>query len=264
MNRKLGWALGTCAAVVSLQAAAQITFYEGQSFRGRTFAANQAVANFQNVGFNDRASSVVVDKGRWQVCEDARYEGRCVILRKGSYDSLQNMGLGDRISSVRPVTGNGRQYTQYTEVAPPLAAPNYDYRRRPSERIYEAPVTNVRAVLGQANQRCWVEREEVRGDPNVPGAVIGAILGGVLGHQVGSGRGNDVATVGGAIAGGAVGSQVGRGSSGRDVQRCEQVASGPPAYYDVTYNFRNTEHHAQMSTPPGRTISVNERGEPRG
>ena len=36
---------------------------------------------------------------------------------------------------------------------------------------------------------------------NVPGAVIGAVLGGVLGHQVGGGRGKDLATVGGVVAG---------------------------------------------------------------
>ena len=98
------------------------------------------------------------------------------------------------------------------------------------------------------------------------GAVVGALIGGVLGHQVGSGRGNDVATVGGAVAGGAIGSQVGRdsGPSYRDVRRCETASPGPPQYWDVTYNFRGVEHRVQMSSPPGRTITVNRDGEPRG
>ena len=36
------------------------------------------------------------------------YSGRCVVLRPGRYPSFQSMGLNDRISSVRPVAGNGR------------------------------------------------------------------------------------------------------------------------------------------------------------
>ncbi len=33
----------------------------------------------------------------------------------------------------------------------------YDYRRRENERLYEANVTYVRAVVGPPQQRCWVE-----------------------------------------------------------------------------------------------------------
>ena len=94
---------GIAAVTLAAQASAQITFYEGEGFRGRTFATDKPVANFDRFGFNDRASSVVVDRGRWEVCEDARFSGRCVVLRRGSYDSLRGMGLDNRISSVRPV-----------------------------------------------------------------------------------------------------------------------------------------------------------------
>ena len=147
----------------------------------------------------------------------------------------------------------------------------YDYRRRGNERLYEADVTAVRAVLGTPEQRCWVEREQIaqeRSQANVPAAIAGAVIGGILGHQVGSGRGNDLATVGGAVAGAAVGANVGRsgGQSGytQDVKRCENVpGSARPDYWDVTYNFRGREGHVQMITPPGRTITVNEQGEPR-
>ena len=263
MNRKLAIALGATTLLVSLQAAAQVTFYEGEGFRGRVFTANGGISNFERAGFNDRASSVIVQGGRWQVCDDAGYAGNCVVLRKGNYDSLSGMGLNNRISSVRPVNGNGRNnYSSYSQPEP-VATPVYEYRRRPNERTYDAPVTSVRAVVGsQPEQRCWIERERVN-DPNVGGAVVGAILGGVLGHQVGSGRGNDVATGLGALAGGAIGANTNRGGE-RDVQRCQEVSSGSPAYYDVTYNFRNQEHRVQMSVPPGPTIAVNSKGEPRG
>lgn len=130
-------------------------------------------------------------------------------------------------------------------------------------------VSSVRAVVGPPDRRCWVEREQVedRGGPNVGGAVVGAIIGGIIGHQIGGGRGKDIATAGGAVAGGVIGSRVGQDrndSDTRDVRRCETSVSGPPDYYDVTYDYRGVEHYVQMSAPPqGRTLFVNRNGEPR-
>jgi uncharacterized protein YcfJ len=267
-NRKLQSALAIAAIALAAQAAAQVTFYEGAGFRGRAFTTDKEVRNMERLGFNDRASSVVVERGRWEVCEHARFGGQCVVLRRGSYDSLDGMGMNDRISSARPV---GREARAVIEAPEPLPAPTYDYRRRPNERLYEAPVTSVRAVVGPPQQRCWVERQQIvedRGSPNVGGAVLGAIIGGVLGHQIGSGRGNDAATVGGALAGAAIGSGTGQPGGpavyGQDVQKCATAPSGPPQFWDVTYQFRGVEHRVQTQSPPGRTITVNGNGEPRG
>jgi uncharacterized protein YcfJ len=49
---------------------------------------------------------------------------------------------------------------------------------------------------------------KVQGETSGAGMVIGGIAGGVLGHQVGSGRGKDVATVAGAAGGAYAGNQV--------------------------------------------------------
>jgi hypothetical protein len=97
--RRLKPIIATAALLACAHASAQISFYEHEGFRGRVFTADGQVANFERQGFNDRASSVVVDRGRWEVCENARFEGRCVIVRRGSYDSLRGLGLNDRISS---------------------------------------------------------------------------------------------------------------------------------------------------------------------
>ncbi len=268
MNWKFKAVLGAMSIFCAAQAAAQISFYEREGFRGRVFSTSQQVRNFERYGFNDRASSIVVERGRWEVCTDARFEGRCVVLRRGSYGSLQSLGLTERISSVRPVNETARYEN---EVRAPLASPDYEYRRRPTERITDVPITSVRAVVGPPEQRCWIERQQVEerrdGDPGA--AVLGAIIGGVLGHQIGGGRGKDAATVGGAIAGAAIGSNTNRNDAGsgvirdRDVQRCKTVSRGKPDYWDVTYDYRGVEHRIQMSTPPGSTIAVNQRGEPR-
>lgn len=161
----------------------------------------------------------------------------------------------------------------YTYPAPQAQQqePVRDYRRRDRERLFDVPVTSVRAVMGERGQRCWVERENVpqsRGPANVPGAIVGGLIGGILGHQIGGGSGRDIATAGGVVAGAVVGSNVGRGGAWggqtQDVQRCAADTSrDTPDYWDVTYSFRGIEHRVQMTDPPGRTITVNEQGEPR-
>ena len=270
MNTMLKSALAAAGMAIATQAAAQVTFYENEGFEGRSFTTQKQVGNFESFGFNDRASSALVARDRWEVCEDARFKGRCIVLRPGRYPSLAAMGLNDRISSVRMVGSNARIGEDRYAPAPVASS---DYRRRNDERLYEANVTSVHAVVGPPEQRCWVERERVaqdRGEANVPGAIAGAVIGGILGHQVGSGRGQDVATVGGAVAGAAIGANVGRDRGepqgyGQDVRHCESVPSHARAdYWDVTYDFRGTEHRVQMTAPPGPTVTVNEQGEPRG
>jgi uncharacterized protein YcfJ len=265
MNNRNKIIPGILAALASAPAAAEITFYEGEDFRGRAFTTERQMSDFRRTELNNRASSVIVDEGRWEVCEDPGFRGKCVMLREGSYDSLERMGVNNEVSSARRIGSEaGRRYDDYYQPEP-LPAPTYDYRRRPNERVYEAKVTSVRAVMGETEPRCWIEREAVekRGKASVAGGVIGGVLGGILGHEIGDGK--DVATVGGAVAGAAVGANVNRGRDdrSRDVQRCETTANAQPAYWDVRYKHRGVEHRVQMSAPPGRTIYVNSDGEPR-
>jgi len=302
MNAILRNALLLAGVAIATQAAAEVTFYENEGFQGRSFNTGQAIDNFKRIGFNDRASSVVVDRDWWQVCEDAQYGGRCVVLRPGRYPSLAAMGLNDRVSSVRIMSASARvdanpylsapveaedRYRRNDEhgygnpyFTPPVAANPYlpapvgayDYHRRYNERTYEANVTSVRAVVGPPEQRCWVEHEQVAPDEhrsNAPGAIVGALIGGILGHQVGGGSGKDLATAGGAIAGAVVGANISRDRDERqmstqDVQHCASTNRyARPEYWDVSYNFRGREHRIQTTERPGATVTVNEQGEPR-
>jgi len=248
-------------------ATGQVTLFENERFSGRSFSTEARVPNLQRAGFNDRAASAVVLGTRWEVCDDARFSGRCVVLRPGRYPSLAAMGLNDRISSLRAVERTARiGDDRYA----PMPVPVYDSRRRGGERLYQAPITTTRAILATPGQRCWVERGQVpqtQSGANVPAAIAGALIGGILGHQVGGGTGKDLATAGGAIAGAALGAQVGRDGqqvAAQDVQRCENVPGGAqPAYWDVSYSFRGRDHRVQMASAPGNSITVNEQGEPR-
>ncbi|HET9404599.1 MAG TPA: beta/gamma crystallin family protein [Burkholderiales bacterium] len=217
-------------------AAAQVIFYENAGFQGRHFITQKQVANFRRFGFNDRASSVVVIGERWEVCENVQFKGRCVVLRPGRYSSLSAMGLNDRVSSVRAV-GRGANIADNRYAPPP--APVYDSRRRNNERLYEANVTSVRAVLGTPEQRCWVEREEIVQDQR--NTSLSEAIAGILGYQLADAQ-----------------------PEYQNVQRCATVPSrGRPDHWDVTYNFRGRDHRIQTTAPPGPTVTVNAQGEPR-
>jgi uncharacterized protein YcfJ len=262
-------AVAFAALAVACSASAQITFYENDNFQGRSFSTGAEVADFRSQGFNDRASSVVVLRERWEVCENTDFGGRCTVLRPGNYASLSALGLNDRISSVRAITQSS-SIEEHRYPQPP--AVSYDARRRGNERLFQARVLSTRAVLATPQQRCWVEPGQAgqgRGDASVPGGVVGAVLGGILGHQIGGGRGRDIATAAGAVGGAVVGANVGRdrGQPGTpDVRRCEDASpnvNAKPEYWDVSYIFRGQEHRVQMTSAPGATVTVNRQGEPR-
>ena len=260
--------LSVALTLLSTAARAQITFYEDEGFRGRAFTATRAVADFSRLGFNDRASSVVVQSGRWEVCENSQYGGACVTLRQGSYANLGDMGLNDALSSTRPASGRRGANERAPDAPDPQGEPDYAWRRRPGEAVYSVPVSWVHEVMGAASQRCWIERQpgEARSDVNPGRALLGAVLGGVIGHQIGGGTGRDLATAGGAVAGAVIGARSGGNSDGggtQDVRRCEQNPGSAPAYWEVGYSFRGVQHQVQLASAPGASISVNASGEPR-
>ena len=51
--------VAVAAIGVATQAAAQVTFYDGDGFRGRAFSVDRAIPNFDPLGYNDRAKSAV-------------------------------------------------------------------------------------------------------------------------------------------------------------------------------------------------------------
>jgi len=82
------------------------------------------------------------------------------------------------------------QFTEYVSVSSSVAEYQTTQQRVPYEECYEEQVPVARQNSGNSN---------------VAGSIVGGALGGVIGHQIGAGKGNDVATVGGAILGTIVG-----------------------------------------------------------
>jgi beta/gamma crystallin len=114
-------ALAVAGLAIATQAAAQVTFYEHPGFRGQSVTADRPVGNLERYGFNNRASSAVVNGEPWEVCDGPGFSGRCVVLRPGRYDSLGSMGMNDSISSVRPMSARGPEPRHAPGPAPSAA-----------------------------------------------------------------------------------------------------------------------------------------------
>ncbi len=84
------------------QPRARATVFREQDFRGDRRQLDGPVRDFSAIGLNDRVSSIRIDSGIWQFCEDANFQGRCFTLRRDERN-LAGSGMDDRISSARPV-----------------------------------------------------------------------------------------------------------------------------------------------------------------
>ena len=121
------------------------------------------------------------------------------------------------------------------------------------------PATRSLAACVDCGSVFDVRTVTVKGDSSGAGAVLGGIAGGVLGHQVGSGRGNDVATAAGAIGGGVIGNRIdNRDEAPSGDARCRTVSdSGSDVVaYDVRYEYRGREFTTRLDHDPGRWLDV--------
>ena len=106
IKRTVALAIALATPLLAQTASAgELTMFENPNFQGRAVTLRGDAHNLLRAGFNDRASSMVVRSGRWQICEDVEFGGRCGIFEPGEYPALDR--LGDRISSAREIGGAG-------------------------------------------------------------------------------------------------------------------------------------------------------------
>jgi hypothetical protein len=89
-----------------------VTFFEREGFAGRNLTSEARVADLGISALHERAASVVIESGRWEICEGKEFTGRCVTLPKGKYESLRALGLEGAMSSARPVDQCAAWYAQ--------------------------------------------------------------------------------------------------------------------------------------------------------
>jgi hypothetical protein len=85
----------------SLAGAADLTLYTDGDFQGRPLNVIIDMRQLGSMNFDDRASSLVIEKGAWVLCTGEDFSGNCVTLEPGRYGSIKDLGLDDSITSVR-------------------------------------------------------------------------------------------------------------------------------------------------------------------
>lgn len=81
---------------------AALILFSDYDFGGEVREVFDPIATLPDIRFNDRARSVAVLEGQWEVCEHSDFTGRCVFIRHDVED-LRYFGLNRSISSVRPI-----------------------------------------------------------------------------------------------------------------------------------------------------------------
>lgn len=111
-------ALGSALAEEAIAQNHQIILYDHPGFTGEQRPLTTPVSNLGHVNFNDRADSLVVVSGLWQVCTNVNYRGSCQTLGVGSYSDLSGLGLTNALSSVQPVEASSTrpEATIYADV----------------------------------------------------------------------------------------------------------------------------------------------------
>jgi len=143
------------------------------------------------------------------------------------------------------------------QAAATAAAPEHKAAQRPAPRKASEPARvaavqpakpPARAVCGNCGTIASIQLVEEKGEGSGLGAIAGGVVGGVLGHQVGGGRGRDIATVAG-VAGGAL--------AGHEIEKRTKSSR----HYEVNVRMEDgsSRHFNYESAPafqPGEHVKV--------
>jgi hypothetical protein len=76
-----------------------IELYARPDFHGRFMPVDRNTPSLEGTDFDQRASSLVVNEGRWQACSDPGYRGYCRVFEPGRYGDLGR--FNNQIGSLR-------------------------------------------------------------------------------------------------------------------------------------------------------------------
>ncbi|QYF94086.1 beta/gamma crystallin family protein [Massilia sp. PAMC28688] len=109
----------------------ELVLFEGTNLGGRALPIRGGNDNLARAGFNDRAQSMLIERGRWEVCQHRDFGGMCRVYGPGEYRVLDR-SLRRAISSVRLVSsGRSRGYgpdTGYGRALPDHERGDFDRR----------------------------------------------------------------------------------------------------------------------------------------
>jgi hypothetical protein len=108
MLKSCAAALAALCLMAGSAIAGSVTLFSGTGFAGPSITVNQDVRNLADFPpWNDRARSLIVNSGMWEICKDSKYRD-CVTLRPGTQiPDLDEVGLFRKVSSLREVQNLG-------------------------------------------------------------------------------------------------------------------------------------------------------------
>jgi hypothetical protein len=110
--KRLFAAAALLATFTNAAMAGDLTLFADSDFRGGRVGLQHDVRDLSQLGFNDRASSMVIRSGVWQLCEHRDFGGHCAEFGPGEYRVLPN--FNDNITSAREIDpGRGRERDGY-------------------------------------------------------------------------------------------------------------------------------------------------------
>jgi outer membrane lipoprotein SlyB len=173
-----------------------------------------------------RVSLTLCNKEALMEAQAVRKTHPLIIIAAVAITLFSLVGIGAVLGWIPTSVGNPSPASTPLAQAPeqPAAQPEQAKPAEPKPAVRPKPVVRsapphvaahaaVPPVVVAAICRECAVVEEVRevekaGQASGAGAVGGAVVGGVIGHQMGGGRGRDVATVLGALGGGLAGNQI--------------------------------------------------------
>lgn len=106
-------ALASSLLVAGAAQAAEMMLFKHPNFEGRQVTLRGYTPNLASIGFQDQASSIVINSGRWEVCSQPDFKGDCVTLNRGEYPTL-DVRLNHRIESAREVGSYASETGSYS------------------------------------------------------------------------------------------------------------------------------------------------------
>ncbi|MEP6943208.1 MAG: beta/gamma crystallin-related protein [Betaproteobacteria bacterium] len=205
-----------CSAIAAFGAAGamagEITLFEYPDFAGRRITLRGVVSNFDPNGFNDRAASMVIRDGYWELCSEAYFRGRCATFGPGEYRTLQP-ALTDTISSAREVGGAPAPLPPPLEARPP--APGF-VESAPRIELWERREFGGRSIVLTSGAPDF---ERIGFNDRADAAVVYAGVWRLCEHaglggqcrEFGPGRYNDLGYLGGKVSSAAIAGGFGGG-----------------------------------------------------
>jgi hypothetical protein len=147
----------------------RLVLYADRDYRGQAFPIAGPTPSLGS--FNDKAESLRIESGVWDVCEDINF-GKCRTVSR-DMSNLSGLGLSKRVSSVRPAGEGGGGGFQPVPLPQPVRLVLYDRDRyRGDSRTVDAGMRTMESFGHRAQSIQVVGTWQLCDGPNFSGRCV--------------------------------------------------------------------------------------------